>query len=551
MATIDQLSTALVNADKAGDTQAAKILANEILRMRSAQPDQAPAPESPALKDGLAQLSAMTQNPQVDPNVAAASQRDKYYSSGIYAGSKNPLGPIAKTIDAFASGAQRSPLFGWDDEAQAALATGGGQLGDYEKARAGFDAQKAAQRQQNPGASIAGELTGGLATGGTIASTGATLAGRSLPIIGRTGGAALEGMGYGALYGAGEANPGQRTEGAITGGATGAVTGAVMSKVGDMLASRLAKSAAQEAAPSVDDLTAASRALYDQADQAGVVIKPQAADDMINNMQLAAGRPNDKLRPKTAGLVEDLAAEKGQPMTLARYHELRQEINLSLKNAEPQDERTLMRMKNILDGFSDNASPTDVTGDVQGLSLLKQANDVWAKRAKTQKIEDLFDLADVKSARYSQSGMANAVRDKASQLYTRIVKGQEKSFTPEETALIRQLAKGEMTPKLVNWLGKFAPRGIVSSGLGASIGSGVGSFLGPAGAITGAAVPGIVGYGAARAADSAAAGGVNALRNAAATGTAPVLGAITNKTVPFVGSLSGQSASQLRQLLSR
>src|SRR5690349_6232638 len=65
----------------------------------------------------------------------AKAERDKYYSSGIYAGAYNPLGPIAKTIDAAATGVQRAPLFGWDDEANAALATGGGLAGDYEKSR--------------------------------------------------------------------------------------------------------------------------------------------------------------------------------------------------------------------------------------------------------------------------------------------------------------------------------------------------------------------------------------------------------------------------------
>ncbi|UXS31358.1 hypothetical protein FY152_04315 [Agrobacterium tumefaciens] len=498
-----------------------------------ATPDQQAAPKTGRLP-GASERSAEV-------------ERDKYYSSGIYSGAYNPLGPIAKSIDAFSSGAQRAPLFGWDDEAVAATRSLGGNT-SYSEAQKQEDAKKAAMRSQNPVASTVGELAGGLATGGTIASTGATLAGRSLPVIGRTGAAALEGAGYGALTGAGEARPGGRGEGALFGALVGGVTGAGVSKAADIYAGAAARNASIVNAPSVDVLTSMAQNLYQQADQAQIVLKPQTTDKLINNMTFAAGRPNDKLRPNTLGIVEDIQALRGKPISLSQFHELRQEVNLAMKNAQPQDERTLMRMKTIIDAAADNATANDVTGNVQGFKLFKEANSVWAKRAKAQKIEELFDLADVKSAKYSQSGMQNAIRDKASQLYTQIAKGKEKGFSGEEVALIRQLAKSEMTPRVVNWLSKFAPRGVVSAGAGSAVGGLLGSVFGPPGIAIGAAAPGVIGFGAANVADRAAVQGFNALRNAAATGSAPALKNITNKSVPFIGSVSGLSASQLPRL---
>lgn len=472
-----------------------------------------------------------------DPKTASAD-RDKFYSSGIYAGSMNPLGPIAKSIDAFASGAQRAPLMGWDDEAAAAASVVGG--GDYTANQQKFDQQKQVMRDQNPVASIAGELTGGLATGGTIASTGATLAGRSLPVIGRAGGAALEGAAYGAATGAGEAKPGERAQGAAIGALIGAPIGAFGSKAVDILASSSARKASNAIAPSAEDIKAASQAIYQQADQAGVTVKPQVVDHLIKNIEIVAGSPNANLRPKTLGMVQDAMALKGQPMTLGRLHELRQEIDLAVSRAEPSDERTLMRMRDVVEGFIKNAKPAYITGNVDGFKYLKQADKLWAQQAKAQKIETLFDLADVESAKYSQSGMSNAIRLKAKQLYTRIAKGQEKSFTMEETALIRKLSKGEMTPKVVEFAAKFAPRGVISFGAGVGLGSAVG---GPVGAV----LPGMIGYGAATMADRAAVGGVNALRNAAATGRVPVLGAISNKSVPFIGGSASQAVSQIQR----
>lgn len=464
------------------------------------------------------------------------AKRDKYYSSGIYAGEYNPLGPIAKTIDAFASGAQRAPLFGWDDEAQAALATGFGMAGDYEKSRAGFDAQKQAMREQNPVASGAGELAGGLATGGTLASGGATLAGRSLPVIGRTGAAALEGAGYGGLVGAGEAAPGERLVGAGVGAGLGAAAGAGLSWAGDKLASRYAAKASHSAAPTVDDLAAASHGLYRQADQAGVVIKPQSTDRLLNNMAFAAGKPNANLRPRTSGVMQDIIDLRGKPLTLQDFDELRQSVGLAMKGADAQDVRTLQRMKDVLDGFADRASPNDITGNVDGFQYLKDARALWAKKSKTELVEQMMDLSDVQSATYSQSGMQNAIKQKAKQLYGQIVKGKVKGFTAEETALIRKLSKGEMTPKVVEWLGKLAPRGVVS--LGGSAAAGMALGLPGAGLI-----PGAVGFGAANLADRAALQGVRALRDAAASGSAPMLKAITNKTVPFIGATAGEAGS--------
>lgn len=486
---------------------------------------------------GAAPIAEKTGRLPADNVEAEKSKRDEYYSSGIYSGEYNPLGPIAKTIDAFASGAQRSPLFGWDDEAVAAARSVAGNT-DYATAQREEDAKKRAMREQNPIASTAGELSGGLATGGKLAQGGLTLAGRNIPFLGRTGAAALEGAGYGAVVGAGEAKPGERLYGAGMGAAVGAATGAAASKAGDMLASRSARNASQAAAPSADDLAGQAQPLYQQAYQSGVSIKPQNVDRVIQNMKIAAGRPNEKLRPQTMGIVEDLDAMIGKPMDIQTFHELRQTIDKTLKTAQGSDEVALNRMRTILNGFADSVDQSKLTGPKQAVDIFRQADDLWRRSSKTAKIEELFDLADVKSARYSQSGMSNAVRDKASQLYTRIVKGQEKGFSKEEVDLVRRLAKGEMTPKLVQLIAKFAPRGVVSLGAGVGIGGALGGPIG-------AAIPGAVGFVAANMADRAAVGGVQALRNAAATGNAPVLNAITNKTVPFIGGTAGALSSQI------
>jgi hypothetical protein len=496
-------------------------------------------------RDLASSLSNMTQNPAeaIDAQRVndAKAKRDEFYNSGIYAGSMNPLGPIAKSIDAGASAAQRSPLFGWDDELTA-LARSDVNKGDYGKLQAEAAAKKTAARQQNPGASLAGDVGGGLIMGRALPNF---VAGRNLPVVGRTGAAMIEGATYGGVTGAGEAKPGERGTGATYGALLGAGISGVASRIGDALASRAARNTANNAAPTAQELADASQQLYDRAYQSGVAIEPQSANRMFQNMRIAGGRINENLRPQTAGLIDDINALQGQPIDLQRFHELRQEIDLAISRATPSDERTLSRMREILNAFADNVTPQHVVGPPDAFNTFREADHLWAQRTKTQKIEDLFDLADVKSGRYSQSGMENAVRDKASQLYTRIVNRQERSFTPEETALIRQLARGNSSPALVKWVAKFAPRGVVSAGAGAAVGSAIGGIFGPVGAAIGFATPGAVGHLAAGSVDRAANRSLHALQTAAATGNAPVLGAISNRINPLIAPVTSGTASQV------
>jgi hypothetical protein len=156
----------------------------------------------------------------------AKTDRDAYYSSGIYAGKYNPLGPIAKTVDAFASGAQRGPLLGWDDEAAAALNTAGGTLGDYEQAKKNAELRKGAQEAQNPVASTAGELAGFASLAPVSPTAHAINSGSGLLRTSMVYG--LEGGALGAAQGAGDAQPGDRLENGLYGAIGGTLIGSAI-----------------------------------------------------------------------------------------------------------------------------------------------------------------------------------------------------------------------------------------------------------------------------------------------------------------------------------
>ncbi len=190
---------------------------------------RAEAPESQASQDLRSELSGLSTNLDnpTGRQAQAEAARDNYYRSGIYGGENNPLGPIAKSIDAFASGAQRAPLLGWDDEVGAALNTAAGASGAYEKTRQQIEAEKLGQRNANPVASTLGELAGAT----TLATNAPSVAGRMVtagqPLWKAAAASAADGMALGAAQGAGDAQPESRIEnagyGLIGGGALGAL----------------------------------------------------------------------------------------------------------------------------------------------------------------------------------------------------------------------------------------------------------------------------------------------------------------------------------------
>lgn len=467
-------------------------------------------------------------------------------------------GLLGSGFSAATAGSQSGSMFGWDDEIGSAMMApihagidmvqgkGFDLGGAYDKLYKQANARKQAYRQDHPVASTVGEIAGGAAIGGKAAQSGLTLAGRSLPVIGKTGAAALEGAAYGGLYGAGDAKPGERLEGAAWGAGTGAATGALVERVGRGL-SNMASRRAAPPAPALDDLAQQTDALYSAARAQGVSIKAPAVDRMVGNIQMAAGGLNDKLRPNTAGIVEDALKLKGQAMSLEALDEFRQQIGLAMKQAQPQDVRTLMQIKKVVDGLDNSLKPGDWTGPLQtGMDLYKKGRALNARKAKTELIEQLLDFADVDTGKYTQSELAGTIRNRSAELYRQISKGRVKGFTAEEVALIRQMAKGGSTSTLVNIWRKLDPKGAVSIGTNIAAALGAGAVFGPAAAAVGAPVA-LGGYLSGRAANKGALAAANTLRDAAARGYVWKPPALPNKAWPFIGGATAGTTGLTRR----
>ncbi|MGJ7039144.1 hypothetical protein J2Y63_002399 [Shinella sp. BE166] len=209
MATIEQLSTALINADKAGDVEAAKTLANEIIRIRGAGPT-----ESQQSQDMRSELSGMS-NKLGDATIESLDQA-RFDALPTW---KKPLVAAGDIADLAATGV----TFGLGNKAAAGRAAFTDK--SYAEELAAMEDQTQRARNRSGTAGLAAEVGGsfalpvGAAKIGLSPTANAINAGRGLGRV--TAASALEGMGYGALSGAGA------SDGTLAGMGEGATYGAV------------------------------------------------------------------------------------------------------------------------------------------------------------------------------------------------------------------------------------------------------------------------------------------------------------------------------------
>lgn len=224
----------------------------------------------------------------------------------------------------------------------------------------------------------------------------------------------------------------------------------------------------QPPTPTVEDLTTEARTLYQQADQAGIVVPAQRFDRVAQNVEMAAGRINRDLRPNTAGIVDDITALRGRDISLQELDELRQVVGQSMNRAQPQDVRTLERIRNVIDGFADNARPADITGDVRGFEYIRQARAIWSRRAKTEALNEVVERARNQATGF-ENGLVIQMRSLANN------RNRMRSFSREEQAMIRQVVRRGSVHGILRAVGMLAPNstfgGLVAGG--ATVGSGI------------------------------------------------------------------------------
>lgn len=389
-------------------------------------------------------------------------------------------GGVLRKVDDFVRGAASGMTFGLADELAAAATTATG-LGAQPGGGQTYEANLAAERSRDASASpyvrIPGEIAGALTTGVGAGRAGASLLNAAKPTVpSMAGRGAAEGSAYGAAhaFGSGEGGPQNRFDDALYGALLGGGAGGAMGG----LAGRLAR----PAAPAASNLKDQANAAYQAADQSGVVIAGKSLDDAVDDIVVAAqGAGIDRtIHPKATAALSRLVEAKGVDRSLKDMDILRRVVKSAAASNEADERRIAGLMIDRLDDYIGNLKPSDVTaGDAPAaVRALSDARDLWSRMRKGEIMEGLIERAKTRSSQFSGSGYENALRTEFRSLAMN--PKRMRGFTPDERSAIKKVAEGGPIENALRFIGKFAPRGIVSTTLAGGGGYALGGPLGSA-----------------------------------------------------------------------
>lgn len=217
-------------------------------------------------------------------------------------------------------------------------------------------------------------------------------------------------------------------------------------------------------APTREELRTQSRAAYQRAEQAGVVIRgdtferfQQNVDQMLQHEGVDA-----TLHPSTTAAARRIAQERG-PITLERLETLRRIVKDAEGAQAPADRRLANRIVDRIDDFADTLSERDLNaGTPEAVGALREARSLYARERKAATLDDLAERAqNVVGANYTQAGLETALRQQFRALANN--PRRMRLFNPEERAAITLVVRGAPLENIVRMIGRLAPTGPVSS----------------------------------------------------------------------------------------
>ncbi len=265
------------------------------------------------------------------------------------------------------------------------------------------------------------------------------------------------------------AEPYARVIGALAGGS---ITGA---------AEGIAAARKAPKVPTTQELKTQGSNAYQAAEQAGVIVSKSSFKNMVSNLEkdLADAAIDQTLHPKAIAALKRLQ-DTNDNVTLKGIDVLRRVANGAASSADKDERRIARIIKDAIDEYVDGLTPADlVAGDAsKAVGELKRARELWSKATKGDTIETIIQKAKDSSSQFSGSGYENALRTQ----FRGLAKNERsmRRFNKEEQAAIRKVANGGPVENTLRLFGKLAPTGIVSGGIGTSLGYAAG---GPAGAV--------------------------------------------------------------------
>jgi len=239
-------------------------------------------------------------------------------------------------------------------------------------------------------------------------------------------------------------------------------------------------------APTTKQLQDTAENAYETARNAGVVVKPQSFGNVVTGIKktVADAGIDATLHPKATSALKRLedAAASGAPQKLEEIEILRRVAKEASGSIDASERRMARLMVDKIDDYLEGLDVPDVVaGDAKTASkALTRAREVYTRLSKSRTIDRLMQRAEDRASQFSGSGLENAIRVEFRQLAMSDKK--MRVFTQAEQEAIRKVATGGgFTGNILRTLGKLAPTGVVSAGIGGAAGFAAGGPVGAAG----------------------------------------------------------------------
>lgn len=244
--------------------------------------------------------------------------------------------------------------------------------------------------------------------------------------------------------------------------------------------------------PEINDLFRAGNEAFTAARKLGSDLKPSAPQRLaraVGDMKESSGLRviiDPDQHPKSFALRNRMIAETEGPMDFDQLLTLRQLAKDAAGGNDLPDARIAGKLRDALDEFMGSLTADDLVSGAPKTAnaLLEEGRALWRRARTAEEIERRMDIAALKGkAQFTGAGYEQALRSQFRSLAERIRNGKEPGFSPELARAVEKVANGDPVGNIFRELGKNAPTGIVSSGIGAGVGY---TLFGPLGA---AAVP--------------------------------------------------------------
>lgn len=243
----------------------------------------------------------------------------------------------------------------------------------------------------------------------------------------------------------------------------------------------LPRAAPRVEAPTIEQLYDSAEGHYNAMHGFGVELDPRVMADTAQNIEnaLDAVGYDADLAPHTYRIVDKLRNPPGPTTTTMNVESVRRQLNKAA--GLPGERDAARRAISEIDDTMANLTPADavVNGHfaprVAQEALAARGDYAAAKHAET--VEAATNKAELQAASTgSGSNIDNAVRQQFKAILNSPTK--RRGFSQDTLDLMESLVRGTPVGNAARFLGKLAPTGVVSAGLGAALGHAVGHTIG-------------------------------------------------------------------------